>query len=192
MVPSVGVLTREGKMPVNYNLILQQDGELYPNIDWQTDLTILPFPNTDPNNPQYGPGTLSQGFGLYSPQQAFRLYLEPLTGNLVLQRAEDDSLGPQTGAPMPPTGITWTTIWSAEATGNALIIGIDGSLNLCQLEVSDAGMGTGTVEGPTQTFYAGDWPATAGAYLRMQDDGNAVLYGPAGNKLWASGTDARR
>jgi hypothetical protein len=187
-------------MPTNYQLSLQITPDQIWLTDYQTDMALSanmtqqqmealfatnPFSLT---NPPARPGfILNQGFGLYSPQQAFRLFFQT-DGNVALQCIADNTLAAQTGTTVPPSAGTWDTIWSIESkfnrTGAYFIMQEDGNLVL----YNDGGQS----QPPTpQSSWSSGTDGHPGSFLRMQDDGNLVIYDPNGNAIWSTGTNAR-
>jgi hypothetical protein len=128
--------------------------------------------------------------GIYSPARAFRLIGQG-DGNFVLQYVDTSTL-PYTS----PTqnwsnevlnangaGVNWVTYWATNTAGNE--IGESGPRNQLVMQ-ADGNLVAYNIEG--KPVFASNTPGNAGAFLRLQDDGNLTLTIQGGQIPWASNT----
>lgn len=189
---------------MNCQLILNETPNTIWNTDYQTSMALYPGMTTAAMTALFATNTfpglsgsaalpgfiLNHGFGLYPPQQVFRLIFYT-NGELRVEGVQDTQLGAQTGTFVSAAtnlgNSQWKTIWSLEAkfnvTGTYFIMQGDGNLVLC----SD-GEGVDPPE-PKAVWWSGT-NGNPGSYLTMQDDGNLVIYNASNNPIWATNTYA--
>jgi hypothetical protein len=159
------------------------DLQLQPG-DIQGDIT--PTDQSPQKSPALQPSIrLGLGNSWYSPTGAFRLTLQASDGNVVLQALDDSTLPYgwwQQGQQLSPAALTWVPIW-ATGTNNKSVTEADMQVDGNFVVYS----------GPTAVF-ATNTNGCQNAFLRIQDDGNAVIYFNWPNigvlPVWASGTNA--
>lgn len=115
--------------------------------------------------------------GLYSPACAIRLVATP-GGNFVLQYVETTNLPwPNwVEGPLTPSEVSWVTYWQTGTSGS-------GSLVQVALEFTPDGL-LWTNDGGFSSNTAGN----PQAILRLQDDGNLIIFNASGQAIWASKT----
>jgi hypothetical protein len=126
---------------------------------------------------------LLKGNSLYSPGGAFRFTLQ-LDGNAAVQCVNDATLPRQwtTGAALnATTDVQWVPITSFQSQDSG-VTEVDMQLDGNLVGYNGAGV----------AFQSGTpGPSNPGVFLRMQDDGNLVIYNPDGSMRWMTGTNAR-
>jgi hypothetical protein len=134
---------------------------------------------------------MDRGDSLFSPMGGFRLHMQQ-DGNLVLSAIDDERLPEDLRAILSHAPETMD-LYSAEIWSTGTNVPKDG-----------AGVGSYCVMGEDGEFIVYDVDGKpcfrtntaghAGAFLRLQDDGNVVLYvrDPGLRALWATNTAARR
>ena len=151
------------------------------SLDIQGDM--VPTQNSQRNLNGVPAVTIQTGGSLYSPAGAFRLTFLPSAG-LVIQCVDDSSLPNwQSGAPISPAQINWVTIWTGGGTTGQAVV--EFSMQADGNFVVYAGANSAVFSSNTDQRNL-----TNGAFLRMQDDGNLVIY-MNGKAIWSTGTDAR-
>lgn len=127
------------------------------------------------------PITLQQGSSLYSPARAFRLYIQPADGNVVLQYVETSNLPWPTwpSAPLDPSQVTWVPV---SATGT-----VDQSVSHMDMQY-DGNLVVRRTDGTPA--WASNTVGNNQAFLRLQDDGNLIIWSQEGQVLWTSNTSA--
>jgi hypothetical protein len=148
-----------------------QPGDLQGDIVPQED---------SPTGVQEASITLQPGNSWYSPGGAFRLTLQDSDTNLVWQVVDQATLPPwQQGQALNPANLNWIPVWSPFIQGQGVTqvdMQIDGNL------VAYAGRNPANPGFNTNTFQFRH------AFLRLQDDGNLVVYDSAGVPRFATNT----
>jgi hypothetical protein len=147
--------------------------------DFFRDLVPLSTPLPAPDPFGRARGMLNPGDNLFSATRAFKLAMQG-DGNLVLYVIDDSTL------PLDITQGSYTKpIWASEtqgiSSGKSCVMQTDGNLVIPKnTPFASIGFATGTSGHEGQN-----------AFLRVQDDGNLVIYLPNGAHIWDSGTYAR-
>ena len=121
---------------------------------------------------------------LYSPGGAFRLTYLPILG-AVIQCIDDATLLWATNQlldPRDPSQVQWITLWTAGGTGDQALSEIDMQL--------DGNFVVYAGNSPCYNSQTDQNNLTSGAFLRLQDDGNLIIF-LNGNAIWDTGTNAR-
>jgi hypothetical protein len=125
--------------------------------------------------------SLQPGHSLYSPGGTFRLTFQTPEGAMI-QCVNDATLQWQSGKPINPAQMQWVTLWTGGGTSDQVITEIDMQADGNFVAYS------GTT--PIFNSQTDQNNLTNGAFLRLQDDGNLVIF--LGNRaIWSTGTNAR-
>jgi len=117
--------------------------------------------------------SLKPGENLTSPTGAFQLAFQPTDGNVVLYALDDTHY---------PVEVKYTRVIYSfgvqDRSASTLIMQTYGDLQV--------------LDGETHVIWASQTPyyQDQGAFLRVQDDGNLVIYLPSGEFIWQSHTAA--
>jgi hypothetical protein len=168
---------------------------------------MIPTPDSPHISPAGQPSVPLIGAGsLYSPGGGFRLTFDN-NQYVRIEGVDDTTLPPgwQSGQLLSPDGaaglprVQWNSpIWTVKYSQAPNLI-VNGQLWLVELDMQADGnlvayygpnVDDGFVAAGSAAIFASNTAGNPGAFLRMQDDGNLVIYGPAG-VLWATGTNAR-
>jgi hypothetical protein len=126
---------------------------------------------------------IKAGHALYSPGGTFRLTFLPAAG-LVIQCVDDASLPNwHGGQPINLSNVNWVTLWTGGGTVDQAILELD--MQADGNFVAYAGTNAAIFNSQTDQHNL-----TSGAFLRLQDDGNLVIY-MGGSSIWSTGTNAR-
>lgn len=128
--------------------------------------------------------SLQLGNSWYSPSGAYRLTLQASDGNLVWQTVDDSTLPPwQQGQPLDPSNLNWVPLWSPfiqNRNVSSVWMQFDGNL-AAYVGFPPDGPGQPGI-GITNTS------GNQSSFLRLQDDGNLVVYTSNGQAIFATNT----
>ncbi|HTT82679.1 MAG TPA: hypothetical protein VMF67_04290 [Rhizomicrobium sp.] len=133
-----------------------------------------------PKSPDGSPSIrLGPAQSWYSPSGAFRLTMQASDGNVVLQVIDDAKLPPgqQRGESFAASSVPWMPMWATHTA--------NGGATEADMQID----GNFVVYAGNKPIFSTQIPHSPSSLLRVQDDGNLVIYNAAGSPVFATGTN---